>query len=135
MTVNYQNTVRTNRLRVVADAIDSKSFVVGSGIGAAGTLVIGTSLLSGVTGVLATIPLQNPGATISGNTLTIAGVPLSADATATGTAAKAELRSSTGTAIVTGLTVGTSGADIIISNTAITLGQTVQINSGTITHP
>ena len=134
MAVNYPNTVRTNRLRVVVDAVDSKTFAPASGTGAAGTLVIGTSLLSGVTGVLVTIPLALPFATVVDNVLTIAGVPLSEIATATGTAALAELRSSAGTVIVSGLTVGTSNADILISSTAITLGQTVQLNSGTITH-
>lgn len=135
MPVNYNNTLRTNRLRAVVDAIDSKTFVVGSGAGSAGNLVIGTSSLSGATGVLATIPLQNPAATISGNVLTLAGVPRTATATATGTAALAELRNNSGAVIVSGLTVGTAGTDIIISSTAISSGQTVQVNSGTITHP
>jgi hypothetical protein len=45
----------------------------------------------------------------------------------------AELRNNAGTVIASGLTVGTSGADIIISNTAITSGQTVQCTGGTIT--
>jgi hypothetical protein len=135
MPVNYNATVRTNRLRNVVDAVDSKTYVVGSGTGSAGNLIIGTSALSGATGVLATIPLQNPAATVSGNVLTIAGVPRTATATATGTAALAEIRNNAGTVIVSGLTVGTSGTDIIISSTAISSGQTVQVNSGTITHP
>jgi hypothetical protein len=65
------------------------------------------------------------------------GVPLTATASATGTAAKAELRDNAGNAIVTGLTVTASGGggDVIISSVAITSGQTVQVNSGTITHP
>jgi hypothetical protein len=135
MPVNYNNTVRTNRLRTALDAIDSKTFVVGSGAGSAGNLVIGTSGLSGATGVLVTIPLQNPAATISGNVLTLAGVPLSATASATGTAALAEIRNNAGTVVVSGLTVGTSGTDITISSTSVASGQTVQVNSGTITHP
>jgi hypothetical protein len=135
MPVNYLAAVRTNRLNVVNDAINAKTFVAGSGTGSAGNLIIGTSALSGSTGVLATIPLQNPAATVSGNVLTLAGVPRSAAATATGTAALAEIRTSTGTVIVSGLTVGTSGTDIIISSVAVATGQTVQVNSGTITHP
>jgi hypothetical protein len=135
MATNYATVVRTNRLNVVNDAINSKSFVAGSGGGSAGNLVIGTSALSGATGVLATVPLQNPAATISSNVLTLAGVPLTTTASATGTAALAEIRNNAGTVIVSGLTVGTSGTDIIISSTAISSGQTVQVNSGTITHP
>ena len=134
MAVDYQNAVKTNRLNVVNDAINSKSFVAGSGAGSAGSLVIGTSALSGATGVLATVTLQNPAATISGSVLTLAGVPLSVAATDTGTAALAEIRDNAGNAIVSGLTVGTSGTDIIISSTAISSGQTIQVNSGTITH-
>lgn len=136
MPVNYLAAVKTNRLNVVNDAINSKTYAAGTGTGSAGTLVIGTSALSGATGVLASITLQNPAATISGSALTIAGVPLTTVATGTGTAAVAELRNSAGTAIVSGLTVGTtgSGADVIISATAISSGQTVQLNSGVINH-
>ena len=134
MAVTYSATVKTNRLNNVNDAVNSKTYVAGSGAGSAGTLVIGTSALSGATGVLAAIPLNNPAATVSGSVLTIAGVPLSATATGTGTAALGELRNNAGTVIVSGLTVGTSGTDIVISSTAITSGQTVQVNSGTITH-
>jgi hypothetical protein len=39
-----------------------------------------------------------------------------------------------GTAIVSGLTVGTSGQDINLNSTSITNGQTVTISTGTITH-
>jgi hypothetical protein len=127
MAVNYSTAVKTNRLQNVVDAVASKTYVVGSGAGSAGSLVIGTSALSGATGVLATIALQNPPAIASGTTLTISGVPLSVTASATGTAALAELRNNAGTVIVSGLTVGTSGTDIIISTT-------VQLNSGVINH-
>lgn len=134
MAVTYSSTVKTNRLNIVNDAVNSKTYAAGTGAGSAGKLVIGTSALSGATGVLATIVLQNPAATVSGNTLTIAGVPLSVAASGTGTAALAELRNNADTVIVSGLTVGTSATDIIISSTTITNGQTVQLNSGVITH-
>ena len=133
MALNYATAVKTDRLQNVIDRVDSKTYVTGSGAGSAGNLVIGTSALSGATGVLATIVLQNPSATKSGNVLTIAGVPLSVVASATGTAALAELRNNAGTVIASGLTVGTTGTDIIISSTAITSGQTVQLTAGTIT--
>jgi uncharacterized Zn ribbon protein len=61
--------------------------------------------------------------------------PLSAVATAAGTAAKAELRDSAGNVVATGLTVGVvAGFDIVINSTAIAFGQAVQLNFGTITH-
>lgn len=134
MAVTYATAVKTDRLSNVVDRIAAKTYVVGSGAGSAGKLVIGTSALSGATGVLATIALQNPPATVSGAVLTIAGVPLSVAASATGTAALAELRSNTDVVIVSGLTVGTAATDIIISSVSITSGQTVQITAGTITH-
>lgn len=136
MSVIYNATVRTNRLTVVNDAINGKTFVPASGAGAAGSLVIGTSALSGATGVLATVPLKNPAATVSGNVLTIDVTGgLSGTASATGTAALAEIRNSSGAVVVSGLTVGLSGADIIVNSSSIATGQTVVIISGTITHP
>ncbi len=52
----------------------------------------------------------------------------------TTTAAAARIRDSNSTDIITGLTVGTSATDIILDNTSINTGQTVTINSATITH-
>lgn len=126
MTINYSTAVKNSRLTEVMNAIDA-----GAGDG---VLVIGTSSLSGATGVLATIPLAKPSATIAGGVLTLAGVPVSATAVATGTAAKAELRDSTGTVIASGLTVGVTGADVLVGSTSISSGQIVQVTSGTITH-
>jgi hypothetical protein len=136
MAVTYLASLRTNRLNLVVNALGTATGPTISVTGTlAGTLVIGTSSLSGGTGVLATINLSTTPATVSGDVLTISGVPLSATASATGTAALAELRNNAGTVIVGGLTVGTSGTNVIISSTAITSGQTVQVTSGTITHP
>lgn len=136
MAVTYLASLRTNRLNLVVNALGTATGPTISVTGtAAGTLVIGDNTLSGATGVLATITLSTTPATVSGDTLTISGVPLSTTATATGTAAKAELRNNAGTVIVGGLTVGTSATNIIISSTSITSGQTVQVTSGTITHP
>lgn len=138
MAVTYLASLRTNRLNLVVNALGTATAPTISVTGtAAGTLVIGDNTLSGATGVLATITLSTTPATVSGDTLTLSGVPLSATASASGTAAKAELRNNAGTVIVGGLTVTASGGggNIIISSTSITSGQTVQITSGTITHP
>jgi hypothetical protein len=131
----YNATTRTNRLKAVRDQIDSKTWVDASGAGSAGSLVLGTSALSGATGVLATVALQNPGSTVSGDVLTIAGLPLSVAASAAGTIAKAELRNNAGTAILTGLTAGTSGSDVTVNTTTTTVGQTVTVTAAAITHP
>jgi predicted TIM-barrel enzyme len=134
MAVVYSNTVKDNRLNVVNDAVNSKTYAAGTGAGSTGKLVIGTSALSGATGVLATIALQNPAFTESGQVLTLAGVPLSVSPSAGGTAAKAEIRNNADTTIVSGLTVGTSASDVIVNTVTVATGVPFQVNSGTITH-
>ena len=126
MAIVYNNTLKDARLQAVIDAIDAGA--------SPGKLVIGTSALSGATGVLATITLADPSATKTGGVLTLSGTPLSVAASATGTAAKAELRDSDDNVVASGLTVATSAADIIVNTTAFESGVTVQVNSGTITH-
>lgn len=134
MAVVYSATLKDNRMQLVADLIASKVAAASTGTATAGTLVIGTSALSGATGVLVTFTLSATPGTVSSGVLTISGVPLTATASDTGTAAKAELRNNAGTVIVSGLTVGTSGTDIIINATAVSSGQSVTLSSGTITH-
>jgi hypothetical protein len=134
LAVVYNATLKTNRMQLVADLIASKVAAASTGAGSAGQLVIGTSALSGGTGVLATLALPNPPATVSGAVLTLSGVPLSVAASASGTAALAEFRNNAGTTITSGLTVGTVGTDVILGTTTITSGGTVTITSGTITH-
>lgn len=95
-----------------------------------GQLQIGTT---GMAVTLATIILQKPSFSIASKVATLLGVPLSATAGNTGTAAAAQITDSAGTVIISGLTVGTSGTDIIINSTSITSGQTVQVTAGTIT--
>jgi hypothetical protein len=134
MSVTYSSTVKNDRMQLVLDRVTGKTPAAAAGSATAGTLVIGTSALSGATGVLVTIPLTTTGFTLSSGVLTLHGVPLSAVAAATGTAAKAELRDNAGTVIASGLTVGTSATDIVIGSTAIVSGQTVRVTAGTITH-
>lgn len=136
MAVVYRSGLRTNRLNLVLNELGSAAAPTIQTTGAsAGSLVIGTADLSGATGVLATIPLETTPGTVSGDTLTIAGLPKSVTATASGTAAKAELRNNAGVVVVSGLTVGQASADIIVSGTVIASGQLFQVTGGTITHP
>jgi hypothetical protein len=125
-----------NRLRVSLDAgavTPASGTSADANVGGAGRLVIGASNLSGATGVLVTIALHKPSFSYSGSAATLLGVPLSANATATGTANKAEFRDNSGTTIISGLTVGTSGSDINLNSVAIISGQPVTITSAVIT--
>lgn len=122
MAVTYTTAVKNARLDAVTTAA-----------GTTAVLEIGTT---GMASILATISLANPIApAASGGVLTLTMPRSDTSADATGTAAAARIRTATaGTDIITGLTVGTSAADIILDSVSITAGQTVTINSGTITH-
>lgn len=125
MAVTYPTGVKNARLDAVAAKIDAGS--------AAGKLEIGTTAMGSV---LATITLGDPCASAaSGAVLTLSGFPRSdTSADATGTAAAARIRDSDNNDVITGLTVGTSGTDIVLDSVSITAGQQVTINSATITH-
>lgn len=56
-------------------------------------------------------------------------------ATGTGTAAEARIRDSDDTDIITGLTVGTSATDVVISSTSIATNDIVSYSSMTVTQP
>lgn len=122
MAVIYPAAVKNARLAAVV-----------SQIGGAGVLEIGTAAMGSV---LATINLNATAGTATGGVLTFSGFPKSDSvADASGTAAAARIRTGTGgTDIVTGLTVGLSASDINLDSVSITAGQTVTINSATITH-
>jgi hypothetical protein len=123
MAVTYTTAVKNARLDAVTAAI-----------GTTGVLEIGTTSMASI---LATISLNNPAAAAaSGAVLTLSGFPKSDNsADNSGDAAAARIRTASGgTDIITGLTVGLSGSDINLDSLSITAGQTVTINSATITH-
>lgn len=120
MAVIYTTAVKNARLSAVV-----------SQIGSGGKLEIGTA---GMSTILATITLDSTAGTAASGVLTFSSFPKQDAADATGTAAAARIRTSSNTDIVTGLTVGTSGTDIILDNTSIATGQVVIIQSATITH-
>lgn len=123
MSVSYIAGLKTTRMTDVINRID---------IGTAGSLEICDS---GYSNVLATIALQKPSFSVSGDTITLLGVPLSdTSADDTGTAANARIKASNGDVVVNGLTVGVGSGDIQLNSTSITAGQTVTITSGTIQH-
>jgi hypothetical protein len=124
MAVVYDNTTKDARFQATIDSIDS-----GAG---AGYIEIGTT---GMASVLATITLADPCATKLNGVLTFSGFPRSdTTADATGTAAEARIRDSNAVTRISGLTVGTSGANINLSSLLVTAGDTVTLNSAVITH-
>lgn len=124
MAITYSVAAKNARLLAARDQID-----VGSG---PGVLQIGTT---GMAIVLADIILGDPSATVNAGVLTFSGFPRSdTTANATGVAAAARIRDSNGTDVITGLTVGMSGADIVLDNTSVNAGQVITINSAVITH-
>jgi hypothetical protein len=138
MAVNYTAALKTARMQSVCDLVGSKTLGAATGSFTAGQIVIGTASLSGATGVLATIPMKTTPGSVSGNVFTIdctgGGLTANASGAGTQTAAKAELRNNAGTMICDGLTVGTSGTDVILNSTSITNGQAVTITAATLTH-
>jgi hypothetical protein len=123
MAVNYDAATKSARMQQVIAAIDSNA--------APAFIEIGTA---NMTVVLVTITLQKPSFTEAGAVITMAGAPKSGVASQSGTAAAARIKDGGGTVRVSGLTVGTAGADVNLNSTAITNGQTVTLSSATITH-
>ena len=123
MAVTYSDTVKDNRMTQVLNAIDG-----GAG---AGYIEICSAAYAAV---LATITLSDPCGTVGTQALTLTMPKSDTNADNTGTAAIARIKDSTGTIVVSGLTVSTSGADINLSSLAITAGDTVTVNSAVITH-
>jgi len=125
MAVTYSTAAKNARLDAVTALIDA-------GV-SAGKLKI----RDGSNVVLATLTLADPSAAAaSGGVLTFDFDPDISDssADATGTAANAIITDSADTTVISGLTVGTSGTDIVLDSVSITAGQTVTITAGTITH-
>lgn len=124
MAVTYSTATKAARMTAVVGQIDA-----GAG---AGKLKIYTS---GGSTLLATFTLADPCGSVSGAVLTFDFDPdLSTTAVADGTAAVATITDDADTVVISGLTVGTSGTDIVLDSVAITNGQTVELATGTITH-
>lgn len=123
MAVVYNTATKNARLQAVVGQIDAG--------GAAGSIEIGTA---GMGTVLAQLTLDYPCGTVASGVLTFSGFPKTdTSANATGTAAAAVIKDSTGTVVVSGLTVGTSGTDIVLNSTAIDAGEVVTLNTAAIT--
>lgn len=125
MSVNYSTATKTARMSAVV-----------SSIGASGKLKLFTS----ADVLLATFTLAATAGTVSGAVLTFSDANggasgiLSTTASAAGTAAKASITTSADVDVITGLTVGTSGTDLVMDNNVLAVGQAATIDSATITH-
>lgn len=123
MPVNYDPPLKDTRMNAVLSAIDSNA--------SPGTMEIASP---GFTTIIAIIILSKPSFSESAGVLTMLGAPKSVAAIGSGTATLARIKDGAGNTHINNLSVGVSGSDINLSNTTITLGQTVTINGGTITH-
>lgn len=117
MAVTYATAVNTARMTATRDYF------------ANGTLEI----LTAGDILLCTFGLSAGGGTVSGAVWTITFDASTVQAVAAGTAAKAQIKTAGGSVHLTGLTVGTSGADLILNNASIASGQDVTLTGATIT--
>ncbi|MCZ0963898.1 hypothetical protein [Paracoccus benzoatiresistens] len=90
-------------------------------------------ILTAADAVLVSIGLSADGGAVAGGvwTLTFDGA---ATAAGTGAAARAQIKDNAGTVMVSGLTVGATGADVTLADTNISTAQTVTIDAFTVTH-
>lgn len=125
MAVTYSTACKTARMNAVVAQIDAGA--------STSTIEIG---VSGFSTVLAVFDLPDPCGTVTNGVLTFDMDPDLTDASAngSGTAAEARIKDGDGTVVISGLTVGTSGTDIVLDNNVINAGQTVTLTTGSITH-
>jgi hypothetical protein len=125
MAVTYSATTKSNRMNAVVTTI-----------GTSGKL----KLFTAADALLATFTLAATAGTVSGSVLTFsdangatAGI-LNTTASGAGTATKASITTSSDVDVITGLTVGTTGTDLVLDNNVLAVSQAVTINTATITH-
>lgn len=123
MPVNYNQSTIDDRLKVVIAHIDA-----GAGNGQ-------MRLLSSSAQTVAMIGFLKPSATVSNGVLTFSGLPLASPLTLiSASVSGADIEDSTGTVVVSGLTVsGSTTTDIVMSNTMVSSGQIVTLTYATIT--
>jgi len=119
MAVILDNTTKDNVMTAIRDTVPN------------GTLEIGTA---GMGSVLATFGLSASGGSVASQVWTLEFDATPVTAGATGVAAAAQIKNSGGTVRISGLTVGTSSADIVLDSTSITDGQDVDLTAATVTH-
>lgn len=124
MAINYADGVKAARLAAVLTALNAGS--------AGGKLRIYSAAYAAV---LVEFTLLETDQNIAANVLALVGSAITAAAGANGTAAIARLTDSDNNMVGEGLTVGTSGTDVVVDSTNVTAGQNVTLNAANITHP
>lgn len=124
----YASAVRDNMLQQIINAMDA-----GAGPGL-WRIYNGTRPASCGTATTlgAELTLSDPSATKTGGVLTFSAITPDASANASITASWFRIVDSTGTCVIDG-NVGTSGSDLNLNSTTITVGQEVSITAATIT--
>lgn len=123
MSVIYSVKLKDARMNEVRAAIDAG--------GSPGTLEIGTP---GMATVLAVLTFAKPSGSTSGGVLIFNPITADSAADASGIAKEARIKDGNGAVVVSGLTVGTSGANINLGSVNITAGSPVTLSTGVITH-
>jgi hypothetical protein len=123
MAINYAASVKAARMLAVLTALNA-----GSGPGK--LRIFSASYAT----MLVEINLDEVDDNGASDILSLLADPVTNAAAAAGTAAIARLTDSDNNLVADGLTVGTSGTNVILDNTNITAGQNVTINSAVITH-
>lgn len=124
MSVNYNQTLINSRLQLVVNAVDagpSNGFL---------------RLLDGANNVVSSFQLSKPSMTVGGGVATFNGLSLIDPSAVGGTAVAARVEDSTGSIVISGLTVNAQPLppDIVVSPTAtIGAGQVVALTAATIT--
>ena len=118
MAVTYNVAVKTARLQATMDHFANGSL----------------EILTAADVLLASFGLDAAGGSVSGAVWTLEFDNDTVTATGSGTAAKAQIKTSGGSAHLTGLTVGAGTGDINLDSVSITAGQQVTLSSATITH-
>lgn len=133
MATKLTNTIAS----LLADAIDNDANTSGPGkIILYGGSEPATADTAPSATVLATFTLSATAfGAASNGVITLAGVPLTVAASASGTATHFRLTRGNGTTVILQGTVGTSGAQLNLNTVTITSGVNVTITSGTVTVP
>jgi hypothetical protein len=125
----YSVAVKNARMDVITSQIGSGGRMRLYTVGGGATPCSGT--------LLADLALSSPAApAASGGVLTFSTITADTSADNTGSAVCAKLTTSSGTAVVDGLTVGTTGADVNLLTTSIVANGTVSMaGPNRLTHP
>lgn len=126
MTVVYAQTLKNTRMTDVKTKVEA--------LGVAKLQIANSNGFASASDVLVTINFANPACSVTSDLLSFQSLPVSALASFTGTASQARIRDGSDNVIISGLTVGTSGTNIVLNTTSIASGQLVRLDSGSITH-